>query len=200
METGAELDWRFALVDDSNRDSLQCATEDLSQLQTELKTKSAKSVANILGSGNVTPVANHRHTVRWVHRVGNWIDPTPGHTATDRLVNWILGTRNQASSAVERIAVAIQRLEECRKLVPIEPLESRIELAQKLAWFQLLIKYHPPLQFADVLDFPEEFPLDPWSQYRKWQYFSDGSYLSHWNATQRLKFPYPTRSACKRPI
>lgn len=186
MDNYAQRDWRFELVDDAGADSLQIAIRNLKDLLVAIESIADETSPYALASDLVSN-SDPRHVVRWVLRVGFWIDPASANSISDRLNAWLIGRTNCRSETKVRLRGAIDRLEKCAELVPVEAPASRMELVWKLAEFQLLGKWHPPLQYADVVDFPSEFPVDPWSPFRKWQYYSDAVYLVHRIADYRKK-------------
>ena len=86
----AQPEWRLALVSDVGIDSFQQAIDGLDRLRDAMKSATVQDIAERLPNGSPVAVEDHRHILRWIHRVGYWIDQTPELTPTERLQRWLL--------------------------------------------------------------------------------------------------------------
>lgn len=168
--------WRFGLIHDFDSDSLVTATRYLARLHEKSKSSRKKlfDFSDLLKAEDFNSADDHRDTVRWLHRVG-WFF-IPHESPSEMLQNWLSRDDSRAliTSGLEALQTIRFQLPDSGELP-----DSGLALVEEQLrpWIEN-IPHTPPLGHGSIRDFPETTPIDPWSPFRKWQYFSDAAYLA----------------------
>lgn len=163
-----------------------------------------------LANGQFSEPREYRVIVRWLLRLGYWLKSDQQLTATERLADWLrspvsymvdqfgecfpddddgrievraTGCQEECCrSPEEGIEHALALLLNCRKAVPCAPPqpENALEWLPLFRAWIINIESSPPFGMTEIRDIPEHVPIDPWSAFRKWQYYSDASFLVTW--------------------
>ncbi|MDB5334685.1 MAG: hypothetical protein JWN70_304, partial [Planctomycetaceae bacterium] len=181
-------EWRYEIVDDAGEDSLKIAIRVLEELRTLVaKGKPATLIARIQ-AGEFGTAETHNQIARWIHRIGFWVASPLVEGGefqncilpnTDSFVE-TSGKKPINHLRAERLSIICERLRSIWDDLPLsrQQADSGLGLVERplRRWIERIYD-SPPLEFGQAQDFPGAVALDPWSAYRKWQYYSDFSYI-----------------------